>query len=121
MATNEPDSHVPPVHRVEVADVNQPLADEVARHCLTPEVQPEHIGYLRGENGDGYPAGKTHDDGVRNELDDRPQLERAQHDKDEPRHQRGHYQPGLAILLNDAIDDNDKRAGGAAYLHLAPA
>ena len=100
-------------------EVEQPFADEVARHRLVPELQSEDIRHLCGEDGDGDAAREAHDDGVGDELDDRPQPEDAQHDEDDARHQCGGDEARLAILLDDAVDNDDERARRSAYLHLA--
>ena len=69
--------------------------------------------------GDGDTAREAHDDGVGDELDDCPQPESAQHDEDDTCHQRGGNEARLAILLDDAVDDDDECACRSAYLHLA--
>ena len=102
-----------------MAEVEHPFADEVARHRLASELQPEDVCHLRGEDGDGDAARKAHDDGVGNEFDDGAQLERAQQDEDDARHQRGGDEARFAILLDDAVDDDDERARRSAYLHPA--
>ena len=112
---------VPPVDAVEVAGVDHPLAHEVARHLLAPEVKPQDVRHLRGEDGDRYAAGEAHHDGVGNELDDRPQPEHSQQHEDDARHERGRQQSGLAVLLDDAVHDDDERPRGPAYLHPAAA
>ena len=104
-----------------MADVHEPLAHEVARHLFATEVQPQDVRHLRGEDGDRYTTGKAHHNGVGDELDDRSQAEQPQRYKDDARHERGHQQAGLAVLLDDTIHYDDECPRGPAYLHAAAA
>ena len=45
-------------------------------------------------------------------------MQHAEHDEEHARHQRGYGQSLEAILLDDAIDNNNERARGTANLHL---
>ena len=86
-------------------EIDHPLAQKVARRlkrnhqCITRLskeqislwvhgllLQAQHISYLRGEDGDGNTAGKTHDNGVRDEFDHCPQLE----DTEQHQHHASH-------------------------------
>ena len=55
--------------------VHHPFGEEVARHVI--DRQPEQVFDLRGEDGQGDAARETDDDGVRDELDDRPEAHQA--------------------------------------------
>ena len=112
---------VPPIHRIEMPRVEHPLPDEIARDRLPPEAQPEDVGNLRGEDRHRNTARKPDDDGIGDELDDRPQPEDAQRDEHHARQERRHHQPLDAILLDNPVNNHDKRTRRPAYLHLAPA
>ena len=63
------------------------------------------------------PRGEAGDDREGDELDDAAQLGQAQGDQDDARHHGGDDQAVDAVLLHDAVDDHDERAGGPADLH----
>ncbi len=102
-----------------MAEVNQPFSDKVSRNFFPAEVQAEYICNLGGEDSDGDTACKTYDDRIGYELDNRSQLEYPQQDKDNARHERGDNQPRLSVLLDNAVDNDDERAGRPANLYFA--
>ena len=102
-------------------EIEQPLSDEIARNLLASKLKTEDIGNLCGKNSQGNPAGKPYDDRIRDELDNGTQLEYPQQDEEYTCHESSHGQPADAILLNDAIDDDDERTRRSANLYLASA
>ena len=113
------DGGVPPVDRAEVAEIEQPLADEVARNLLASEVQTEHVGDLRREDRHGDAAREADDDGVGDELDDGSEPEDAHQHEQHAGHQRGDDQARLAVLLDDAVYDDDECARRPSDLYAA--
>ena len=97
------------------AEVGNPLLDEVGRHAL--HRQSEEILDLRGEDGQGDTRGEAHNDGIRDVLDNSTQMEHAEHDKEDTRHERGNGKALEAVLLDDTINNNNERARGTTNLH----
>ena len=108
----------PQVDGGNVLEVGYPLLDEVGRHRVHAHAQ--QVLDLCGENGDGNTAGEPHHDGIGYVLDDGAQPEHAQQDEEHARHERGNGKPLHAILLDDAIDDDDESTRRTAYLNLRP-
>ena len=100
-----------------MVSIDHPLGDEVARHLV--DAQPEEVLHLRGEDGQRDTARKTHHDGIRDVPDDGPQTEQPQQDEEHARHERGDHQSALAVLCNDAVDNDDERSRRSANLHPA--
>ena len=71
-----------------------------------------------GKDGDSNTAGETYHNGVGNIFDDGAQTQHAQQDEEDTRHERGNSQSLHAILLDDAVDDNDEGSRWAANLYL---
>ena len=106
----------PQVDITEITEIGTPFCKEFSRilvHCHT-----EEILNLCGEDGDGDTAGETHHDGVGDVLDDGAQTKHAQEDEEHTCHQRGDGQSLYAILMDDAIDDDDEGTRRTANLHL---
>lgn len=91
------------------------------RHLLAAEVEAEDVGHLRGEDGHGNTAREAHDDGIGDELDDRTQPEEPHEQEQHAAHERCHQKSRLAVLLDDAVNDDDEGAGRAANLDAAAA
>ena len=100
-------------------NVECPFVNEVGWYVLQP--QTEEIVHLRREDGYGDTGGETYDNGVGHELDDGTHACQTHHDEQYARHDGCYHQPRQTILLNDAVDDDDKRTRRTAYLHLAAA
>ena len=106
----------PTIDGGEGGEVGYPLLDEVGRHRY--HRQAEEILDLRGEDGEGDTRRESHDDGIWDVLDDGTQMEHAEHDEEHTRHQCGNGQSFEAVLLDDTIYDNNKRARWSTDLHL---
>ena len=111
------DGGAPRVYRGEAAAVGYPFLDEVRRHFV--HRQAEEVFYLGREDGHGDTARKSHDDGIGDILDDGSQPQEAEHDEEGTGHERGDGQSLDAVLLDDAVDDDDERSCGAADLDAA--
>ena len=109
----------PQVKAAEMPRVGYPLFDEVGRHFA--DGQPEKVFHLGGEDGHGDAAGEAHHDGVGDVFDDGAQVEHAEENQEHAGQDGGHEQARFAVLLDDAIDDNDERACRPADLHPAAA
>ena len=105
-----------PTPALQQSIVGKAEQDEVGRH--RGHRQSEEILDLRGEDGEGDTRRKSHDDRIRDVLDDGTQMEDAEHDEEHTRHQRGNGQTFKAILLDDAIYNNNECARGTTNLHL---
>ena len=81
--------------------------------------QSEEVFDLGGEDSDGDTAGESHHDGIGNVLDDGTQSKQSEKYEEEASHQGSDGESLEAILLYDAVDDDDKRTCRSAYLHLA--
>ncbi len=108
------EQHGPCIRRVDVGDESSPLLDERRRHVS--HAQSQEVLDLAREDYHRDAARESHYDGVRNELDRRPELRDSHHDQDYPRHEGRDYQSIDAVLLDDAVDDDDERPGRAADL-----
>ena len=94
-----------------MSEINHPFSYKVSRNFLSSERQPENVGNLRSEDGDGNTACKTYDDGIGDKLNDSSQLEHSQQDEQYACHQCGDNKPRFTVLLDDAIDNDDERTG----------
>ena len=88
---------------------------------LSAEIQSEYIRNLGGEDSNGDTACKAYDNRIGDKLNDCPQFEYSQKNEDDTRHQCGDNQPGLSVLLDNAVDNDDERTGRAADLNFAAA
>ena len=102
-----------------MSEINHPFSYKVSRNFLSSERQPENVGNLRGEDGDGNTACKTYDDGIGDKLNDSSQLKNSQQNKQYACHQCGDNKPRFTVLLDDAIDNDDERTGRSSNLYLA--
>ena len=99
--------------------VSNPFLNEVRRHLV--HLHAQQVFDLRGEDGDSDTAGESYDNGVGNVLDDGAQTEHTQQNEEDARHEGGDGETLHAVLLDDAIDDDDEGTCRTAYLHLASA
>ena len=81
------------------------------------DAQPQEVADLSEEDQHRDAVGEAHDDGLRHELDQAPEPEEAHGHEHGPRHQRADHQVGEAVTVDDAVDDDDEGAGGAAHRH----
>ena len=82
-------------------------------------MQTEEVFDLGGEDGDGDTAGESYHNRVGDIFDDGAEMEQTEEHQEGTRHEGGNGQSLDAVLLDDAVDDDDKRTGRSAYLHLA--
>ena len=99
--------------------VASPFLNEVGRHGV--DVESEEVFYLCGEDGDGNTAREAHDNGVGDVFDDGAELEQSEEYEEHACHDGGDGESFDAVLLYDAVDDDDEGSRGASYLHLATA
>ena len=104
-----------PVNIAQVGQVDAPFGDELRGDVLQP--QPEEVVDLGGEDGQGDTGGEADDDGVWDELDDRAEPEKPHQHQYQSGHQCGQGETFKPEAGDDAVDDHDERAGGAADLH----
>ena len=94
-------------------------AKEVGRN--RPRLEAEQILDLRQRNQHRNAVGEADDDGHRDVLDQRAELEPA-HRKQQRAGQHGRDQQiRQAVALHDAVDDDDEGTGGPADLHAGAA
>ena len=106
----------PPVDGRKRADIGNPLLDKVAGN--RGHRQSEEILNLCGEDGQRNTRGEAHNYWVRDILDDSAQMKHTEHDEEYSRQKHGDGQALEAILLDDAINNNDERTRRATYLNL---
>lgn len=116
-----PHGQVRPVDRTEMAEIEHPLADEIPRHGFPAEIHPEQVCDLRRENRQGDAGCEPHHDGIGNEPDDGAEFEQPHRDQQHAGHERRNQQPRFAVLLDDAVDDDDEGTRRAADLYPASA
>ena len=117
----QPHGQVCPVDRTEMAEIEHPLADEIPRHGFPAEIHPEQVCDLRRENRQGDAGCEPHHDGIRNEPDDGTEFEQPHRNQQHAGHERRNQQPRFAVLLDDAVDNDDEGARRAADLYPASA
>ena len=117
--TDDTDERRPPVKRGEIVGVGNPFLHKIGGHLR--HRQTKEVLHLGSEDGDGDTAGKAHNDGIRDVLDDGAEPEHTKQHQKHARHDGGNGQSLHAILLDDAVDDDDKRTSGATDLHAATA
>ena len=98
-----------------MVDVRAPLGEKFRRHGA--HLQAEEIFDLAREDDDGDPAREAGDHRMRDELDRAAELRESHDDEQHASHQRRHREPVDAVLLHDAVDDHDERAGRSADLN----
>ena len=96
-----------------------PLLDEVGRHRV--DGQSEEVLNLCGEDGYGDTAREAYNNRVGNVLDDSTKLEQTEQNEEHASHDGGDGESFDAVLLYDAVDDDDESTGRTANLHLATA
>ena len=81
--------------------------------------QSEYVGDLGGEDGDGDACSEAYDDGIGYELDDGSELEYSESDEDNACHHGGYEESLQSVgwVCDDAVDDHDEGACGAADLY----
>jgi len=80
-------------------------------------LEPQKILDLRQGNQHGNAVGKTDDERLGEVFDQRAQLEGAHGEQHETGHDGADQQIGVTVLGDDAVNDNDERAGRPADLH----
>ena len=68
---------IPPIHGIEMTEINHPFADKVSGDFLSAKVESEDISYLCSEDGNGNTTGKADNDGIGNEFDDSSQFKHS--------------------------------------------
>ena len=113
------DEGTPRVDGVEALEIHAPLLDEVGR--VAGKCQTEEVLDLGSEDGDGDTTSESHYDRVRDVLDDGAETKQSEEYQEETCHEGGDGETFHAILLDDAIDDDDEGACRTTYLNLAAA
>src|SRR6185503_19429839 len=81
------------------------------------DVEAEEVADLVRRDDHRYPGRKSRDQRMRDELDQRSELEDPEQNENDAGHERCHGETRFAVLLHDCIDDNDKRASWTTDLH----
>ena len=115
----ERDAERPEVHRVDVGRDRAHLTEEVSGHLL--DAKPQEVLHLLQADHDGDAVGEADHDRDRNELDEAPELEETHEKEDHARAHGGDHQVAQTVLCDQAVDDDDEGARGAADLHAAAA
>lgn len=74
------------------------------------EIHPEQVCDLRRENRQGDAGCEPHHDGIGNEPDDGTEFEQPHRNQQHAGHERRNQQPRFAVLLDDAVDNDDEGA-----------
>jgi hypothetical protein len=82
-------------------------------------LQTEEVAQLRGQDDERDPGGEPNRHRIRYVLNDRPQARDAHDDQQHAGHEGRDGEPVVPEALDNAVDDDDERAGGAADLHAA--
>jgi hypothetical protein len=98
--------------RGDLQQVPHLLVKMLAGHCR----QTEEVLPLPGPDDDGDARSETRDDGIGNELDDRPETRDAEEQQDHAGQQRRDLQPVDAVPGSNARQDDDERAGRTCNL-----
>ena len=106
----------PQVDGAERTNICHPLLDKVAWHGL--HCKSEQVFYLCGKNGKRNTAGESYHNGVWNILNDSSQVQHSEHNQEHTCHQRSYCKSLKSVLLNNSVDNDDKRTSRSAYLHL---
>jgi hypothetical protein len=91
------------------------LREEVGRHLLDP--QAEQVLQLRDGDQHRDAVGEADDDRDRDRAHDRAELQPAEHEQQDAGEDGRDHQPGDAVALHDAVDDDDEGARRPADLH----
>ena len=105
----------PCINGADMRKVGYPLLYKVAGDCL--HGQSKQVLDLCGEDSHGDTRGKAHYYGVGDILDDGSQTEYAQQDEEHACHQCGNSQSLHAVLLDNAVDNDDKGTRRTTNLH----
>ena len=100
-----------------ILKITNPFVDEVGRHLLNTEA--EQIIHLCRENRQGDTAGKTNNHWVWHKFDDVSQFKHTYQNQDYSSHNCGYHQTAKSMLLDNSVNNNDKRSSRTADLHLA--
>lgn len=104
---------------MQMAGVGLPLLDEIRGHRA--HLQSEKVLHLTGEDDHRDPRCEACDDGIGNELDQRTHARQPEDHEDGAGDQRADDKSFVAVLCDDAVDDDHERAGGTTDLHAAAA
>src|SRR5579883_2931892 len=107
------------VERLRMHRKSFPLRDEIGGNAI--EVQPQQITHFRRENDKRNAACEADSDGIWDELQQLPETENAHKNEQYSRKHRRYRKPVVPILLNNAVNDDDERAGRSSDLHTASA
>ena len=120
--THNADGSRHPVDGGQMVEVDTPLGNEVSRQAAL-NAQTQQVFDLGRKDGDGNTAGKSHYDGVGNELDNGAQAAKAQQDEKHSRQHGGQHQSGQAQggVAHNAEDNHNKRSGRTTNLYPAAA
>ena len=109
----------PPVYRADVMEVGYPLLGEVRRYRRHSQTQ--QVLDLGGKDGYGDTARKSHDDRIGYILDDCTQAQHTEEYQEHACHECSYGESLYAVLLYDAVDDDNESTCRSAYLHAASA
>ena len=104
-----------PVGLSEAGEVDAPFRDEFRGKIL--EAETEEVVDLSGEYRKGDTGGKAYHNRVRDELDDRSELEEPHKDKYHASHKGSHGQTFHTETGDDAVDNHDECPRRASDLH----
>ena len=107
------------VELVQVPAHHGQFLHDVRRHVR--QAEPHEVRYLPDEDQDGDAEGEADDHGIRDEFNYGAQPQHAEDDQYDPGHYGGDEQAVVAEALDNAVDDDDEGAGGAADLDAAAA
>ena len=97
--------------------VAAPFLDEVGRYRV--DGQSEEVLYLCGEDGNGNTAGESYNNRVGDVLDDSAEFQHAKHNKEYACHECGYGETLKAVLLYDAVYDDDESTRRTSNLYFA--
>lgn len=119
--TDHGNSYRPPVDSAYMFGIESQFADKVARDLFAAEIKAENIGNLSGENRERDTAGEANDDGIRDELDHRSELEDSEKYQKNAGEDGGCHESAESVGLDNTVDYDDERTGRTADLDLAAA
>ncbi len=74
---------------------------------------------MGGKDDDGNAAGEADDNRIGYEFDQRAELGKAHHHQDDARHHCCHHKAVDAVLLHNAVENDDEGSSGSPYLDAA--
>ena len=98
-------------------EVDAPFLQKI--RWVRSQRQSKEILDLSGEDGYGDTTGKSHNDRVRDVLDDGSKTEKSEENQEQTSHQCRYRQTFHTIFLDNAIDDNDECSRRTTNLHFA--